>query len=122
MTDISEWMATHHLKLNLEKTELLFMPYKTSPSPLTGCGGCLLLCKEPGGGPGRPAGLQRAHQGAGSVLQVPPVQHQEDSTIHDHLLHPASCPDHGHLTPGLLQLPARKPTSLHHSASSTDPE
>ncbi|KAJ8334024.1 hypothetical protein SKAU_G00413430 [Synaphobranchus kaupii] len=24
-------MATHHLKLNLNKTELLFMPYKTSP-------------------------------------------------------------------------------------------
>ncbi|KAJ8365166.1 hypothetical protein SKAU_G00139970, partial [Synaphobranchus kaupii] len=24
-------MATHHLKLNLDKTELLFMPYKTSP-------------------------------------------------------------------------------------------
>jgi hypothetical protein len=31
LTDISEWMATHHLKLNLDKTELLFMPYKTSP-------------------------------------------------------------------------------------------
>ncbi|KAJ8349446.1 hypothetical protein SKAU_G00245760, partial [Synaphobranchus kaupii] len=31
LTDISEWMTTHHLKLNLDKTELLFMPYKTSP-------------------------------------------------------------------------------------------
>ncbi|KAJ8335100.1 hypothetical protein SKAU_G00407390 [Synaphobranchus kaupii] len=30
-SEISEWMATHHLKLNLDKTELLFMPYKTSP-------------------------------------------------------------------------------------------
>ncbi|KAJ8369183.1 hypothetical protein SKAU_G00092110 [Synaphobranchus kaupii] len=31
LTDISEWMATHHLKLNLDKTELFFMPYKTFP-------------------------------------------------------------------------------------------
>ncbi|KAJ8368695.1 hypothetical protein SKAU_G00087230 [Synaphobranchus kaupii] len=29
--DISVWMSSHHLKLNLDKTELLFMPYKTSP-------------------------------------------------------------------------------------------
>ncbi|KAJ8358681.1 hypothetical protein SKAU_G00152060 [Synaphobranchus kaupii] len=31
LADISEWMSSHHLKLNLDKTELLFMPYKTSP-------------------------------------------------------------------------------------------
>ena len=31
LTDISEWMATHHLKLNLDKTELLFLPGKGCP-------------------------------------------------------------------------------------------
>ncbi|KAJ8346448.1 hypothetical protein SKAU_G00278490 [Synaphobranchus kaupii] len=31
LADISVWMSSHHLKLNLDKTELLFMPYKTSP-------------------------------------------------------------------------------------------
>ena len=29
--DISEWMATHHLKLNLDKTELVFLPGKGCP-------------------------------------------------------------------------------------------
>ncbi|KAI7908531.1 reverse transcriptase, partial [Pyricularia oryzae] len=31
LTDISEWMATHHLKLNLDKTELMFLPGKGCP-------------------------------------------------------------------------------------------
>ncbi|KAJ8378915.1 hypothetical protein AAFF_G00232800 [Aldrovandia affinis] len=31
LTDISAWMSTHHLKLNLGKTELLFLPAKGSP-------------------------------------------------------------------------------------------
>ena len=31
LADISEWMATHHLKLNLDKTELLFLPGKGCP-------------------------------------------------------------------------------------------
>ncbi|KAJ8405442.1 hypothetical protein AAFF_G00319150 [Aldrovandia affinis] len=31
LTDISAWMSTHHLKLNLGKTELLFLPVKSSP-------------------------------------------------------------------------------------------
>ncbi|KAJ8381302.1 hypothetical protein SKAU_G00020800 [Synaphobranchus kaupii] len=31
LADISMWMASHHLKLNLDKTDLLFMSYKTSP-------------------------------------------------------------------------------------------
>ncbi|KAJ8386453.1 hypothetical protein AAFF_G00170500 [Aldrovandia affinis] len=31
LADISTWMSTHHLKLNLGKTELLFLPAKGSP-------------------------------------------------------------------------------------------
>ncbi|KAJ8402194.1 hypothetical protein AAFF_G00370590 [Aldrovandia affinis] len=31
LADISAWMSTHHLKLNLGKTELLFLPAKSSP-------------------------------------------------------------------------------------------
>ena len=31
LTDIAEWMATHHLKLNLDKTELMFLPGKGCP-------------------------------------------------------------------------------------------
>ncbi|MEL7079446.1 MAG: reverse transcriptase family protein [Cyanobacteria bacterium J06582_2] len=31
LADISEWMMTHHLKLNLDKTELLFLPGKGCP-------------------------------------------------------------------------------------------
>ena len=31
LTDISKWMTTHHLKLNLDKTELLFLPGKGCP-------------------------------------------------------------------------------------------
>lgn len=30
LTDISSWMASHHLKLNLDKAELLFIPHRTS--------------------------------------------------------------------------------------------
>ena len=32
LTDISLWMSAHHLKINLEKTELLFLPGKGSPT------------------------------------------------------------------------------------------
>ena len=31
LTDISEWMSAHHLKLNPDKTELLFFPTKSCP-------------------------------------------------------------------------------------------
>ena len=31
LADISKWMAAHHLKLNLDKTELLFIPGKRCP-------------------------------------------------------------------------------------------
>ena len=31
LTDISQWMTAHHLKINLDKTELLFLPGKDSP-------------------------------------------------------------------------------------------
>ena len=31
LADISEWMTTHHLKLNLGKTELMFVPGKGCP-------------------------------------------------------------------------------------------
>ncbi|KAM9547721.1 uncharacterized protein ACWYII_037372 [Salvelinus alpinus] len=31
LTDISTWMSAHHLKLNLDKTELLFFPGKACP-------------------------------------------------------------------------------------------
>ena len=30
--DISHWMSEHHLKINLDKTELLFLPGKGSPT------------------------------------------------------------------------------------------
>ena len=32
LTDISQWMSAHHLKINLDKTELLFLPGKASPT------------------------------------------------------------------------------------------
>ena len=31
LTDISQWMSAHNLKINLDKTELLFLPGKGSP-------------------------------------------------------------------------------------------
>ena len=31
LADISEWMSAHHLKLNLDKTELMFLPGKGCP-------------------------------------------------------------------------------------------
>ena len=31
LADISAWMSAHHLKLNLDKTELLFHPGKACP-------------------------------------------------------------------------------------------
>ncbi len=31
LADISQWMSAHHLKLSLDKTELLFLPGKASP-------------------------------------------------------------------------------------------
>ena len=33
LADISLWMARYHLKLNLDKTELLYIPHRTSPLP-----------------------------------------------------------------------------------------
>ncbi|KAJ8356459.1 hypothetical protein SKAU_G00192530 [Synaphobranchus kaupii] len=60
--------------------------------------------------------------GDSTVLQVPPVQRQENLAIPDHLLHPTPCPDYGHFMPGRLQLPSHKPTSLHRSAPTTGPE
>ena len=33
LADISSWMALHHLKLNLDKTELLYIPHRTSHLP-----------------------------------------------------------------------------------------
>ena len=33
LADISSWMARYHLKLNLDKTELLYIPHRTSPLP-----------------------------------------------------------------------------------------
>uniref|UniRef100_A0A0E9X3X3 Reverse transcriptase domain-containing protein n=1 Tax=Anguilla anguilla TaxID=7936 RepID=A0A0E9X3X3_ANGAN len=30
LADISTWMAKHHLKIKINKTELQFIPYKTS--------------------------------------------------------------------------------------------
>ncbi|XP_056270598.1 ubiquitin carboxyl-terminal hydrolase 13 isoform X3 [Pseudoliparis swirei] len=32
LTDISQWMSAHHLKINPDKTELLFLPGKGSPT------------------------------------------------------------------------------------------
>ena len=32
LTDISLWLSAHHLKINLDKTELLFLPGKGSPT------------------------------------------------------------------------------------------
>ena len=31
LADISDWMSAHYLKLNLDKTELLFLPGKACP-------------------------------------------------------------------------------------------
>ena len=33
LADISSWMARYHLKLNLDKTEILYIPHRTSPLP-----------------------------------------------------------------------------------------
>ena len=33
LADISSWMASYHLKLNLNKTELRHIPHRTSPLP-----------------------------------------------------------------------------------------
>ena len=33
LADISSWMDRYHLKLNLNKTELLYIPHRTSPVP-----------------------------------------------------------------------------------------
>ena len=32
LTDISQWMSAHHLKINLDKNELLLLPGKNSPT------------------------------------------------------------------------------------------
>ena len=33
LADIASWMGRHHLKLNLDKTELLYIPHRASPLP-----------------------------------------------------------------------------------------
>ncbi|KAJ8337421.1 hypothetical protein SKAU_G00386410 [Synaphobranchus kaupii] len=99
-------MATHHLKLNLDKTELLFMPYKTSPLH------DLSITVD-----GTVVAASRSARNLGVVLD-------DRLDFKEHIRATArSCRFLLYnITPGLLQLPARKPTGLCHSASSTHPE
>ncbi|KAK0150129.1 hypothetical protein N1851_009106 [Merluccius polli] len=75
LADISTWTTVHHLKLNLDKTELLFVPGKDCPH--------MLQCRHPRSGP---------------ILQIRSLQHphKEGST--------ALGPSAHHLSPRLLQL------------------
>ncbi|KAJ8353230.1 hypothetical protein SKAU_G00207970 [Synaphobranchus kaupii] len=99
LTDISEWMATHHLKLNLDKTELLFMPYKTSPLhdlSIT-VDGIVVAASRSARNPGvvlddRLDFKEHIRATARSCRFL--LYNQEDLTVPAHLLHPASCPDH----------------------------
>ena len=81
LADISTWMSAHHLKLNLDKTELLFLLGKACPlqdlsitvdnstmSPSADC-------KEPWRDPGQHPVVRCKHQSSDSLLQVHALQH-----------------------------------------------
>jgi len=81
---ISKWTIANHLKLSLNKTELLFMPGKYCPQmdllvtfedPFTDC-------KEHWYGTGRSAVLQRQHHLSGPTLYNCSLQHPQDPALH----------------------------------------
>ncbi|KAJ8390898.1 hypothetical protein AAFF_G00098180 [Aldrovandia affinis] len=97
LADISAWMSTHYLKLNLGKMELLFLPAKGSPMFDASITEGRLhsvsvpVCQESWSDPGKPAVLLKPRCSDYSDLPILPPQHPEDPTVP----HPR-----GHTSPG----------------------
>ncbi|KAJ8416834.1 hypothetical protein AAFF_G00327120 [Aldrovandia affinis] len=126
LPDISAWMSTHHLKLNLGKTELLFLPAKGSPmidASITVEGSIV-----PPSQSARSLGVTLDNQLLGphcsdhSNMPILPPQHPEDLTIPHPRGHTTPGPGPGDLTSGLLQSLAGRPTGFCHQATATSPE
>ncbi|KAJ8403375.1 hypothetical protein AAFF_G00351470 [Aldrovandia affinis] len=114
-------MSTHHLKLNLGKTELLFLPVKGSPMIHSVS---IPVCQESWSGvtldnqlcfSGHIAAITRT-----CLVLLP--QHPEDPTVPHPRGHTTPGPGPGDLTSGLLQFLAGRPTGLCHQATATGPE
>lgn len=75
--DISAWKSKYHLKLNLGKTELLFLPRKHCPLADLHRKHCFTLtdCQEPWGDPGQQAVRLCTNSSKNMLLQVRPLQH-----------------------------------------------
>ena len=79
LADISSWMARYHLKLNVDKTELLFIPHRTSPLPelchrLCYNSDCLAALLETWVWSWMTSWTRASHSNV-TVLQVPTVKH-----------------------------------------------
>ena len=75
LADISAWVSSHHLKLNLFKTELLLLPGKACPLKdlsimVDNSTVSLPECKEPWRDPGQHPVVFCKHQSSDSLLQV----------------------------------------------------
>ncbi|KAJ8395884.1 hypothetical protein AAFF_G00027670 [Aldrovandia affinis] len=125
LADISAWMSTHHLKLNLGKTELLFLPAKGSPmidASITVEGSIVSPSQSARSDPGRPAVLLRPHRSDHLDLPILPAQHPEDLTVPHSRGHKTPGPGPGDLSSELLQSICGRPTGLCHQAIATSPE
>ena len=99
----------HHLRLNLSKTELLFILGKDCPRmDLSGCRGChgiAFIDSEEPRHKGRRTVLHPQHHCCGLILQICPLQHPQDPDFPHKRCCATPGPSTGHLPPGLLQLP-----------------
>ena len=103
--DISTWMSAHHLKLNLNKTELLFLPGKDCPHM-----DLLVTVKDAVVGPSPTARnlgviLDDQHHRSDPILQICSLQHPPDPTLPHKGSSAALSPSTCHLPHRLLQLP-----------------
>ena len=108
LADISTWTAVYHLKLNLSKAELFFIPVKDCPCmdlsvTVEDVSITFVVCEEPVRNPQWPTLLHPQHHCCDPILQICPLQHLQD-LVFPHKGHKASPgPSADHLPPGLLQ-------------------
>ena len=106
LADVSTWTIAHHLRLNLNKTELLLIPGKDSPHM-----DLLVTVENITVSPsptariiGQSVMLHRKHHCGGPILQICTLQHPQNPALPHKGSSSASSPITGHLPPQLLQL------------------
>ena len=109
LADVSTWTTANHLRLNLNKTELLLIPGKDCPHMelLVTVENVTIYfsnCRKSRCGIGQSVMLHGKHHCAGPILQICTLQHPQNPALPHKGSSSASSPITGHLPPRLLQL------------------